>query len=538
MDIGKTIDKLEKVYEGYNRNEIIFLSLGKPDMKAVVKIVNKRNKPKRKIIKLIEEFKKRTGKNPKWIKLDFVTKYEMVDFNIIKKDLIETRRNYIDYGIALDSNWDIAFLAEEINANAFIRPSQDKKTFILSENNINNYLKKYKLFSGKYSHKKYEDKKVFKFYTKGYFIEENNIFELSEKGYTKGLRSVKDLDVEIDKLLENSVEYLSRELQDNGKYKYGYFPHFDKKINFYNNLRHSSSTYALIEGLSYLNENSEIAEKAIEYLINNYLYEVNGYAHIYDDTKNINEIKLGQNAAFILSVCEYLKYNSDAKNYLKFAQKVAKGILQMIYDNAETIHVLSYPDLSIKENYRIIYYDGEAALALLRLYQIDNNIIWLETVELLFERFIEKKYWKYNDHWLGYCTSELVQIKPKEKYYKFGLQNVSSYLDYIQQRETTFPTYLEMLMATYHLVERAKSTGYSELVREYLDEEKFMRTIHIRAEYQRTGYFYPEIAMYFKNPSRILNSFFIKHHGYRVRIDDIEHYISGYVQYQKIFGNN
>lgn len=128
-----------------------------------------------------------------------------------------------------------------------------------------------------------------------------------------------------------------------------------------------------------------------------------------------------------------------------------------------------------------------------------------------------------------------VEVQSIEKYYEFGIQNVSSYLDYIQQRETTYPTFLEMLMATYHLVEKAKKTGYSELVKENLDEEKFIKTIHIRADYERTGYFYPEIAMYFKNPAKILNSFFIKHHGYRVRIDDIEHYLSGYVQYQKVF---
>ena len=92
-------------------------------------------------------------------------------------------------------------------------------------------------------------------------------------------------------------------------------------------------------------------------------------------------------------------------------------------------------------------------------------------------------------------------------------------------------------MATYHLIQKAKKSGHADLVEELIDEEEFIETIHIRVNYERVGFFYPELAMYFKNPARIINSFFIKHHGYRVRIDDIEHYISVLVQYRKVFND-
>ena len=39
--------------------------------------------------------------------------------------------------------------------------------------------------------------------------------------------------------------------------------------------------------------------------------------------------------------------------------------------------------------------------------------------------------------------------------------------------------------------------------------------------------------MYFRAPSEIAGSFFIRHHGFRIRIDDVEHFISGYCLYRR-----
>ncbi len=513
----------------------IFVSLGNPLVKAQVKILKNINYLENDLNKLCQKFKNKSGKYPTWVKLDIVTSQKTIPFHILQDEMINTRRNYIDFGISLDKYWNVTFLPEEINANAFIRPKKNTNELYLSEKNVDNYISKYKNYKYKFSKEFYDSKDVIKFFTKSFFFDGEEIYELKSEGYQKGLREVDKLDVEINKMIETSSAFLKGMLNENGKYDYGYFPHFDKNINFYNILRHSSSTYALIEGLNYLNKPLDCVKKAIDFIIDNYIYEKGDKAFIFDDTNNINEIKLGQNASFIIAVCEYLKVHENGY-YLKKAQKVANGILYMIDENKwDTTHVLNYPDLSIKEKFRIIYYDGEAALALMRLFQQDNNEKWLNIVRKLVDQFIFKEYFKYHDHWLGYCTNELVQIYPEAKYFEFGIKNVSTYLDYINNRETTFPTFLEMLMATYKLIQKAKVEGYGELVESLIDENELLSVIHKRANYQRTGYFYPEIAMYFKNPSRVLGSFFIKHHGYRVRIDDIEHYISGYVQYQKVF---
>src|SRR5690606_24012661 len=156
------------------------------------------------------------------------------------------------------------------------------------------------------------------------------------------------------------------------------------------------------------------------------------------------------------------------------------------------VHVLQYPELEVKDAFRVIYYDGEAAFALMRLYGLTRDERWLATVEKAFTYFIANEHWKTHDHWLSYCVNELTMYRPTAEYYEFGIRNVADYLDFVRTRITTFPTLLELMMATEMMISRLSRDTKMRHLLDSLDMRKVQGAIDFRANHLMNGHSWPD----------------------------------------------
>ena len=491
------------------------------------------NKGVLKLRRLLDKQKLHEG----WLRVDWVTHVEASNWGLLNKRLQDTKRNYFRFGLAFDTSLKHAFLEQELNANAMLYAGGDIENAQLNEKNFLHYA------TSRFGKKTLFDFSpqtlVYIFSTHGIFCDALNTCHLiTTTDLNVGRREVLPFDAtKVGEIINNSSLYLASQVKTSGEFFYGWHPCFDRKISTYNTLRHVSSTYAMIEAWELTGD--EVLKAAIDRSIN-YFTQTLIQTYTMPDGQTIaylvdtgDEIKLGGNAVCLLALVKYCEV-TNTTTFIPLLEKLALGIVRMQDPSTGRFnHVLNAKDLSLKEVFRIIYYDGEAAFGLMRLYGLTHDARWLCAVEKAFNYFIINKHWKAHDHWLSYCVNELTRYKPEEKYFRFGIQNISGYLDFVLERITTYPTLLELMMASEQLLLRLNKNPDSTHLMQGLDSKKFYRALEYRAHYLLNGYFWPEMAMYFKNPARIVGSFFIRHHSFRVRIDDVEHYLSGLIAYRK-----
>ncbi|ASC91662.1 hypothetical protein [Alcaligenes faecalis] len=465
----------------------------------------------------------------RFLRVDWVEKAETWTWDLLRKRLREVKRNYCRKGIALDRSFSRLFLEMEINAQAMLYGGNQVSHCVLNENNFQLAAQqKYGVGTTVDFHGNGE---VYILETAGLFCGEDGIVhELYGNGRNAGRRKIESLDDEtLADIIRNSSDFLARQVDKEGRFVYGYHPCFNRQIPAYNALRHASTTYSMLEAWEKTRQPELLAaiERALDYLTTQFIRDCDDKAFVVDTG---NEIKLGANATAILAMTKYSAVLGSDR-FTALMEKLALGILHMQAQDGSFTHVLTWPSLEVKEKFRIVYYEGEAAFALMRLYSLTKDDRWIGAVEMAFGHFIEKDYWKHHDHWLSYCTNELTLYRPELRYFRFGIQNFEGYLDFVLQRITTFPTLLELMMAGRKMLDRLKAMPQGAELLVGLDEARFDQALHFRAAYLLNGHFWPEYAMFFRYPDQILGSFFIRHHAFRVRIDDVEHYLSGLVAY-------
>jgi UDP-N-acetylmuramoyl-tripeptide--D-alanyl-D-alanine ligase len=496
-----------------------------------------------------------------WLRLEWLNQASPMTWASLQRSLKGFKRNYYRSGIAfagVREPW-LLLTEMELNANACLYTGNTVTHAQVNPNNLNTY------FRARHGSSQLpnfsDDLPIISFNTAGIFIDGDTgaYHNLDIQPRFKGHRTLLPLSAETTQpIIERSTHYLARQIQSSGQYVYGHFPCFGRTIDTYNSLRHASSTYALIEGyeacrnfasstqddcsedsitssampskLSLSQMQSDI-DKAMSYLIHQLIKTYDAKAYVVDTG---GEFKLGANAVAILALVKYLQVFTDtpkADNYHALAEKLAVGIVAMQQEDGSFVHVLNSKDLTLKAKHRIIYYDGEAAFALMRLYGLTKDERWLNCVTRAFDYFIEAKHHQAHDHWLSYCSNELIIYKPEKKYFQFAVNNIAGYTDFIKNRITTFPTLLELSMAFHKMLLKLDDHPEFHDVLDDFNIQGFYQALHARANHLMNGFFFPEVAMFYKLPQTILHGFFIRHHSFRVRIDDVEHYLSGLIAY-------
>lgn len=480
------------------------------------------------------EFVRKNAVMPAWIKSDITIRSEKVPFTMLEELIANSRNEFFRRGISFDESMDNALIEGEINGSRVITYKQHR----LELARVNRHLSSCGLdtlagFPGE----------VRLFDCRSFFVEGiecEAAYPLYGTGNNCGRRITGgfDADASLD-VMETAWQYLEMQVGFDGKFEYGVYPIDHREIPGYNILRHASAIWSLLCSYRICGDKFTLNQiiKAVGFLVRN-TYRIFPEREGRENTvfladKTHGEVKVGGNALAVIVLTEFMSVTGSDK-YVKLCRELGNGILELFDQSDGSFwHVLEFPGLGHKEKFRTVYYDGEAVFALCRLYGLLGEQKWLDAAALAADRFIREGYEKYRDHWVAYAMNELTKYLPEDRYLGFGLKNANVNLRRIRAQDTTYHTYLELLCVTFEMYSRITEQGLECSYLPKFRAEELVDTIFYRADYMLNGYCYPEYAMYLKYPSAVVGAFFVRHDGFRIRIDDIQHFCSAYYSFYR-----
>jgi len=379
---------------------------------------------------------------------------------------------------------------------------------------------------------------IYEFTTKSFYASASEFFPLY-----RGHRMIDTLTQPLlDDVILKATNYLSNHINKNGKFDYIVYPYNKKVSSQYNIVRHAGTLYALIESYEYKPDEKLLKkiESAITFLIKQSKAcgkNDEGLCFVENKTN-----KLGANALALLALSKYTQVTQDRK-YWDIMQKIALSIVAMQKDNGEFISEVRVDSWEATD-FVSEYYPGESILALVRLYRLEQNPVWIETATKACDYLTlvrDKDVKKINhDHWLLMGLNELQNFVTKPHYIEYAKKIVlaiqeaqikkSSFADYIggyfnPPNSTPAAVRTEGLVAAYHLFQRI---GDKELANTILP------TIEKSLKFQLQTRIENENSIYFKKSFTSIGGFQESPIDNKIRIDYVQHNLSGILGYQKL----
>lgn len=471
----------------------------------------------------VEQFSAETGYDLKWVKADIVCASAPVSKTQIEELLARSVPGCFRYGLAFDKGFSAAILEEDLNAALIYEYSTDE----INTNRMADYFEFYNMPDQLMNNSDYTA-----FQCISWFCDENNeVYRLSNNQADYGRRILSAVDDEVaTEMIMNAANYLTSSIKDDGSFVYELFAPTNLESDTYNIVRHAGAIWSILQAYR-INHNPDTYSRvisAVDHMISAVIFDEVGRGYLYDAEEE--EICLGGNAIAVLALTEFQNVFQDDR-YEKICVSLGEGILSLFDSDTGQFHHILYKDMTPGDEFRTVFYDGEATFALCRLYALTRDTKWLSAAQRSVEHFIADDYTQYADHWVAYSMNEITKYFPTNReYYRFGLRNISENIDVFANDSYAVPTYLEMLMATFELYARMKSNGIST---DEFNVSSFLQAISTRTRCLANSYFYPEFAMYMNSPQRVLNTFMTRTDNFRVRIDDVQHAIGGAYLYVK-----
>lgn len=533
-DIESTVKK--ELGDAFNSNLTVFISVSDSVNRAYV--VNASAATLAQAWKNAEEkvcaFIRRKPCDIVYVKADIVNKIEKMNSSSLSSRISAESGIYGEYfrkGIAFDSTFNASLLEAEINSNELIDYDINKN---LTFDKVSLYFKDCKNIDIKSM-----PDTVYLFSCRGYIKDSDGCYTLNydnNSSYGRRISSAVDYNY-ISDTVKNVSKYMFDNMTADGKFSYGIYPVVGLPIEQYNISYHSMAVSALCNYSGKFDTAGLYESKldsAVNYLFSQLVTAPDGC--MYASNADSEEITAGGNLQAVSALIDYQNYKGAA-NYNDTIKKLGDGILNMIDASTGKLnHILYYKsdkgaDFAVKTAQSDRAYDTESVYVLSKLYGAVKDEKYLTAAQKLTEVLIRENYTQYGDSRLTIAMYELVKYAKNPEYYNLALKNFNDNIEAIETRIISSAQYTELLIGTYNIYRSMQSEKITTEMFTALDKNRLTTAAVKRAEDLLNSIAYPEIAMYFANPSECIDSFFVRQDGFRIRLDDISAFIRAYLDY-------